>query len=262
MRTESAFRIRLARPLVLGLRAACACVVLLVACGDGPTGAPAAPCPTERCVLFIGGSLTWTHDVPGMVVALARAAGEGTVTVGTSYLGGASLADHWRDGAARAAIASRAWDVVVLEQGPSARPESRVLLRDYVARFAPLIRQAGAEPALYMTWPTFANRADFPESSTSWHLAAADVNAMLFAVGDAWRAAWQRDPDLPLYGPDGWHPAEQGAYLAALVMVGALFDRSTVGLPATLTLDSGAQVAIPASSAPLLQAAADEVNGR
>jgi hypothetical protein len=56
-----------------------------------------------------------------------------------------SLEDHWRDGTARQAIA-RGWDVVVLQQGPSAQPASRRLLIEYVTRFDAEIRSAGRRP--------------------------------------------------------------------------------------------------------------------
>jgi hypothetical protein len=48
--------------------------------------------------------------------------------------------------------------------------------------------------------------------------AATLIDGVLFPVGDAWRAAWRRDPRLALYGPDGFHPSPLGTSLAALVI--------------------------------------------
>ena len=86
-----------------------------------------------------------------------------------------SLEDHWNQGNARAAIAKGGWSVVVLQQGPSALPESRVLLRDYSKRFAAEARKAGARTALYMVWPSKARARDFDDVSESYALAARDV---------------------------------------------------------------------------------------
>jgi hypothetical protein len=45
---------------------------------------------------------------------------------------------------------------------------------------------------------------------------------VLLPAGDAWRRAWRLDPDLSLYGPDGFHPSRLGSILAALVIYGGL----------------------------------------
>ena len=145
-----------------------------------------------------------------MVEALARAAG--TVAVETTAVTASnfSLEDHWNQGNARAAIARGGWSAVILQQGPSALPESRVLLRDYSKRFAAEAQKAGARPALYMVWPSQARARDFDDVSRSYTLAARDVAGLLLPAGDAWREAWRRDPSLALYGSDGFHPSGLG----------------------------------------------------
>ena len=92
----------------------------------------------------------------------------------------------------------------------------------------------------------------------SYTLAATDVNGMLFPVGEAWRAAWRRDPSLALYAADGLHPSVHGSYIGALVITSMLLDKSPVGMPARLTLRSGATLAIPTTDAAVLQEAAAE----
>ena len=104
-----------------------------------------------------------------------------------------SLEDHWNDREARRAIA-RGWDIVVLQQGPSALPESRVLLVEYAKRFDAEIRKTGARTALYMVWPSRARRGDFDGVSQSYAIAAKAVGGLLLPVGDAWRSAWAIDP--------------------------------------------------------------------
>jgi hypothetical protein len=235
--------------------------LLTLACAQPTESASPPRCRADSCVLFVGGSLTWTHDIPGIYAALAKAAGHGDVQTSSVFFGGTDLRDHWAIGAAQEAIAEGGWDVVVLEQGPSALPASRALLREYVGRYDEVIRAAGATTALYMTWPMEEDIENFPASSESWHLAASDVGATLFAVGDAWRATWARDPGIRLYGDDGWHPGPDAAYLAALVMVGRVYAQPVTGLPASVTLPSGGAITMEPAVAAVLQAAADEVNG-
>ena len=111
-----------------------------------------------------------------------------------------SLEDHWNQGSARATVAKGNWSFVVLQQGPSALPESRVLLREYARRFAGEARKTGARTALYMVWPAKARSRDFDAVSESYALAARDVDGVLIPAGDAWREVWRRDPGTALYG--------------------------------------------------------------
>ena len=156
-----------------------------------------------------------SNDLPAMVCRLARAASRNAVCESVAkpdY----SLEDHWNERDARRAIA-RGWDFVVLQQGPSALPESRVLLVDYTKRFDAEIRKAGARTALYMVWPSRSRRGDFEGVSQSYRAAAKAVGGLLLPAGDAWRSAWAIDEGLALYSPDGLHPSNAGTYFAAVV---------------------------------------------
>ena len=94
--------------------------------------------------------------------------------------------------------------------------------------------------------------------SDSYRLAAEDVGGILLPAGDAWVAAWRREPALRLYGPDGFHPTLLGSYLAALAIYGGLTQSSPVGLPARLQLRGGRTVEVPAADARVAQEAAAE----
>ena len=234
--------------MILQKRAA---VLLAAALLTVPPAAAVAPLDTAIHLLFIGNSLTAANDLPGLVAAIGRAEGvriESTTIARPNF----SLEDHWQDGEARRTIARGGWTFVVLQQGPSSLPESRVLLEDYVARFDRLIRAAGATTALYMVWPSRDRSGDFPGVSRSYTSAAARVGARLLAAGDAWQDAWRRDPLLALYGPDGFHPSPLGSTLAALVIVEGVTGRPP---PAS------ALSAVDARSRAVLLAAAGAVRG-
>ena len=219
--------------------------------------------PRTQRVLFIGNSLTAANNLPAMVAAIARQRGE-AIECETIAFPDYSLDDHLDRGDAVRAIARGGWSEVVLQQGPSALPESRVLLRAAVRKFDTEVRRAGARTALYMVWPSQARRGDFERVSQSYAMAAADVHALLLPAGDAWRAAWRKDSGLALYGNDGFHPSPMGSYLAALVIYQGLTGQSPVGLPPSLRSPAGEfpAMAFPPDVAALLQQAATRVGSR
>jgi hypothetical protein len=182
-------------------------------------------------VLFIGNSLTATNDLPSRLRELSIAAGDALETSAVA-LPNYSLEDHWQRGDAARAIGRGGWTFVVLQQGPSALPASRVLLVDYTRRFDAQIRAAGGRTALYMVWPADRRRNDFPEVSASYAAAAAAVGGVLLPVGDAWQAAWRENPRLPLYGDDGFHPSRLATALAAVVIYERLAGKVVTRLPA------------------------------
>jgi hypothetical protein len=167
------------------------------------------PAPAGERVLFVGNSLTDGNDLPLIVEALSQSGGRPLSCDKVTY-GGVSLEDHWGL-KTQDRIAAGGWRYVVLQQGPSALPESRVNLREWTARFDTVIRQAGARTALYMVWPESFRREAFPDVSASYRLAAQDVGGTLLPAGEAWVAAWRRNPGLQLYGPDGFHPTVMGS---------------------------------------------------
>src|SRR6202008_3392552 len=105
-----------------------------------------------------------------------------------------SLEDHWADGGARKQIVRGGWSHVVLQQGPSALTESRVLLNEYARRFDGEIRRVQARTAMFMVGPSAARSGDFDGVRASYAGAATLTGGMLLPAGDAWRAAWRKDP--------------------------------------------------------------------
>jgi hypothetical protein len=243
------------------IRTLLAAVTLLAACGTslGPDE-DLEPNATFR-ILFIGNSLTYVNDLPGMVDALADSAGlEATYATAVAYPDFA-LEDHWNQGDARQALERGGWKYVVMQQGPSSLPESRVNLITWTERFAPEIRAQGATPALYTVWPSIARAADFDRAVESYRLAAEAVNGVWIPAGAAWLDLLRADPTIPLYGSDGFHPSGAGTYLAAVTLIGRLYQRSAVGLPTRFTYRSGS-VDLGATLGATLQQAADRANGR
>jgi len=219
---------------------------------------------TGTPVLFVGNSLTYVNDLPGIVQALADSAGGPALAVETVAFPDYALIDHWNEGVAagraRGDIAKGGWKFVVLQQGPSSVDVNRDTLRLATKLFAQDMAKVGATPALLSAWPTIDRRQDFPRAIESYTLAASDVNGVLLPVAAAWLAAWKRDSTLALYS-DGLHPSVAGSYLSALAVYAALQHHSPVGLPSRLRLRSGATLFVDPKIATLLQAAAAEATG-
>jgi hypothetical protein len=225
----------------------------LASCGS--TAPDPGPSKNLR-VLFIGNSLTYTNDLPGMVEHLASAVGESTISTESVVFGGYSLEDHWNRGDALRAIDKGGWDVVVLQQGPSALPESRALLLQYTRMFAERIRAIGARPAMYSVWPELSRIEAWDEVTTSYADAARAVDGVLLPAGEALREALRRDSNLQLFQGDGFHPSALGSYLAALVIYSRLTQRPPTGLaPLTppMPLSSSTAQILEASAASALE---------
>jgi len=174
-------------------------------------------------ILFIGNSLTGANDLPALVQQLAADANRAVACRAVAY-GGYSLEDHWNRGDARRAIGEGGWSFVVLQQGPSALPESRVLLIDYAQRFADAARQVGAEPVLFMVWPERERLSDRDGVRLSYEAAARKTGSRLASVGEAFRAAERADSRIRLVGSDGFHPNASGTFLAASVLYRTIFN--------------------------------------
>ena len=225
----------------------------------GPGASPPGSAPGGLRVLFLGSSLTYNNDMPLLVQAFAREAGK-SVEVVTVAKGGFSFEDHCKRGAALSTLRKGPWNFVVMQQGPSTLTASRRNMREWARRLAEPIRQAGARPALYMVWPAENRLAYLDEVRISYQLTAEDIDGMMIPAGEAWRAAWRRDPDIPLYRRDREHPSPTGSYLVALSIFGMLLGRSPVGLPARVRLSNGNFAQVAPALATLLQESAEEAN--
>lgn len=184
-------------------------------------------------LLFVGNSLTYTNDLPEMLSGLLQWEGIDVARVHAEARPDFGLQDHWSSKTTHRAIASDDWDLVIFQQGPSAT-EGRPSLLEFSTLFAPEVRAIGAQPVLYMVWPSAARLRDFPGVAESYRMAAIQIDGSLFPVGEAWMWAWRQNPRLKLYGRDGFHPSRLGTYLAALVMFQQITGRDPTTLPSMI----------------------------
>lgn len=231
---------------------------LFALAGCSITREPLAPEGATK-VLFIGSSLIDAHDLPVTVRLLADARLVSPCYCISIAYQDYELDDHYALGDALRALESEEWDFVVLQQGPSALPESRVRLLKGAGDFAKAIAARGAETILYMPWPASNRQVDFPAVIESYRIAADSVGALLAPAGEAWLLAWAEDATLTLYGPNGYYPSEMGSYLAALVIFQRIYNVSPVGVQEAAVVNNRVQ-SWPPAQVRLLQEAAAAAN--
>jgi hypothetical protein len=226
--------------------------------GCGLNGAVTGPLPAGgHHVLFIGNSLTYTNDLPATVSQLAASVGD-TIRVRAIALPNYALIDHVNGGSnAVDVIRGERWSMVVLQQGPSTLPLNRDTLVLATQKFDPFIKASGAKSAQYSVWPSSDRPQDFPGVLRSSQDAARAVGGVVFAVGQAWLAAWAVEPQLPLYGPDGFHPGELGTYVAALVIYEGVTGHDAQRLPSRAVV-AGRDLGVSEATVRMLQRVAHE----
>ncbi|HEY4138159.1 MAG TPA: SGNH/GDSL hydrolase family protein [Casimicrobiaceae bacterium] len=191
-------------------------------------------------ILFIGNSYTTRNNLPRLIADLAATAEHPRqIAFEIVFAGGASLRRHWNAGVAQRTLATRRFDIVVLQEQSTLPVKNRARYHDNVRLFADEIAAHDARVALYLTW----SRQQAPQAQDLITGAvediAGEIGATVIPVGPAWHAAMRDDPSLTLYTEDGSHPTAVGSYLAACVFLVALFGERPIGssISDTLKLD-------------------------
>jgi hypothetical protein len=219
------------------IRRRCASIACATLCGLSPGdvaagGAPGAGDDSQNKaparVLFVGNSYTYVNDLPRMFAALAAMHGV-AIEVQMQARPNFSLADHL--GVLRfGSVLMQPWDVIVLQQGPSALPASRRNLRRSVERIARRLHGRAVTVALLAAWPQRPHSAMSHDAELSYRLAAETIDACVLPVATAWRRAREHDATLALYQSDGLHPTAAGSLLAAMTILQGLVDVGTAPL--------------------------------
>lgn len=182
------------------------------------------PSDSTKSILFVGNSLTYYNDLPGLVARLGKDSGIVIKTEMVAYPNYA-LEDHWNDGQIQTLIGTKKYDFVVVQQGPSSQAEGRELLLDYGARIKNLCIPHNTKLAFFMVWPAFANFQTFDGVIKNYTDAAVATNSLLCPVGTAWKEHFLGTGDYSYYGPDKFHPSQKGSENAALIIFKTLIRK-------------------------------------
>lgn len=174
-------------------------------------------------VLFIGNSLTYTNNLPSLVVSHAATKG---ITVSTTMVARSNYAivDHWADGKVQILINSKEFDFVVIQQGPSSQLDGYDMLVNAGAQYAQLCESNNSRLAYFMVWPSISNYHSFDGVIANYTAGAKKNNAILIPVGSIWKKYIDATGDYSYYGPDGFHPSLAGSQIAAEIIVETLFS--------------------------------------
>jgi hypothetical protein len=179
-------------------------------------------------VLFVGNSLTYTNDLPAMLVNVASSDPENTVRlqVKAETFPNASLDDMFNKGKALDWARDHHPDYVVLQEHSFWYDTDDEAARSAAFRWTNALKPLGAAPLLFEVWTDgeasnvwkgLSNPAeDALRAVQSTDGLGRSLGLPVVAVGQAFEAARQTPGAPDLYGPDHHHPSVAGSYLGAL----------------------------------------------
>jgi hypothetical protein len=179
-------------------------------------------------ILFIGSSLTYyNRGLKYHFTQLVSAADpQLIIQADAATRSGAPLEFMWKETDAREIISAGNYDVVVLQD---AIPNTDVdKFHEYTRLFVAEIRDAGAEPVMFLTWERQGITTD--EIAQAHGDIAMELGVDVAPVGLAWQRVMDEHPDLDLYMPDAIHPSIHGTYLTVCVVYATVFGESPIGL--------------------------------
>ncbi len=215
-------------PVICSLLAVC--ITFSMALGACKKSKPAQPSPpvvvtpsdSAKRILFVGNSLTYFNNLPGVVVRIGKSKGV-EIDAQMLALPNYALEDHWNDGHLQNLIATKKYHFVVVQQGPSSQMDGRIMLLDYGARIKNICAPHNTKLAFFMVWPAFSNFHTFDGVIANYTEAATATNSLLCPVGKLWKAYFLATNDYSYYGPDMFHPSKEGTENAAQIIYETLF---------------------------------------
>jgi hypothetical protein len=175
-----------------------------------------------KSILFVGNSLTYTNNLPGIFAQMAKDSGV-AVSVQMLAYPNYALEDHWNDKQMQTIISTGMYHYVVVQQGPSSQTEGREMLLDYGRKIKDLCVKYNTQLAFFMVWPARSNLNTIDGVIKNYTDAATETNSLLCPVGLVWKNYFLATGDYSYYGIDGFHPSVAGTESAAKIIFQSLF---------------------------------------
>lgn len=175
-------------------------------------------------ILFIGNSLTYTNNLPQLVKTIAKQRG---ITIKTKLIAYPNYAilDHWNDGLVQKEIASKKYNYVIIQQGPSSQAFGKSILLDYGKKYSSLCKESDSKLCYFMVWPSRTYYNTFDKVIENHKEAALLNNAVLLPVGELWKTRFDTTNNFDYYSSDGFHPSQLGSQVAAEIIFKYLFEK-------------------------------------
>ena len=180
-------------------------------------------------VLFVGNSLTYYNDLPGLLAQLSRnepAPIEFDYETHPAW----SLRRHWEWGSARKKIADGRWNYVVLQDFSTMPVDELEISIEYFRRFCELVTRSGGRAIVFENWPRKNRPNDAMTLAETYRTIQSQTGAAIAPVGQAWRRSRAAHPQIALMIDDR-HPTPAGTYLAACVLYQAIYQKPATSLP-------------------------------
>jgi hypothetical protein len=135
------------------------------------------------------------------------------------------------------------FDVVVMNDCSQCpiHPQLKDAFHEYARKHSETAVKHGAKPVLFMTW-AYADKPEMTAQLAEQYTIAGNANnALVVPAGLAFAKAIAHGahgaPQVNLYDPDKRHPSLAGSYLAACVILEAVYGKSPVGNSHTAGLE-------------------------
>lgn len=135
-----------------------------------------------------------------------------------------ALMDHWIRGDVQKEIATNAYDIVIVQQGPSSQQYGREILFEYGKMYNDVCKKYGTQLGYFMVWPSRTYYSTFDDVIKTYSDAAEKHDALLFPVGEKWKEHFDATKSFDYYGSDGFHPSLKGSNAAADIIVETLLE--------------------------------------
>ncbi len=213
--------------------------------------------PNRRpCILFLGNSFTFYHDLPSQVASFS-AADDRPVRVDAVLQGGYHLDRYLDPGDPYGADVSirlkhLKYEYFIAQEQSSCPITDPGRYEAAVVRLDGIARERGAELALFETWGYHDKHAQTGQFGGSFAMeeklraetaaVAGKTGRKWLPVGYAFSECAKQYPGMYLYDSDYKHPGVCGTYLAAAVIYGGLFGRD----PEKIAFDGGISAPVAA----------------
>ena len=104
-------------------------------------------------ILFVGNSLTYTNNMPSILKEIGKSFDKKIITkmiCKPNY----AIIDHLNEGIIQQEIASKEYDLVIIEQGPSSQKQGREMLINDGRKIAKVCSKNNTMLGYFMVWPS------------------------------------------------------------------------------------------------------------
>lgn len=178
-------------------------------------------------ILFIGNSLTYSNNMPFILEEIGKSFDK-KISTKMICKPNYAIIDHLNEGMIQKEIASKNYDYVIIQQGPSSQEEGRKMLFRDGKIIKKLCKKHTAKFGYFMVWPSKKYYFTFDRVIKNHKEAAEKNNAILFDVGSIWKQYQKSANYVSLYGSDQFHPSKTGSFLAALTIFNKLFPNENL----------------------------------